>query len=418
MVATSIFSGRRCYTVSYCRTAGAAAGRGRQPGEQFCRGSCGPDSVVSGSSCQPIDKNRQGDGRAGRGGLYRAGEEDVNNLGRRNGIAARCRAIRRYISHTLRRSERAKGKGQFSKFGVADAARASCRRAPCRVKAIVAGRPKKAWRPPSRLQAPTCAILSNSAQVATMASSQRSSTFRGVPCCWRRTSGSSRYDGTGSLLCSLGGPVRRPPGPIFSCPARPSPDRVEAERVTHGKTASANRQRCRLFSLARRFATPSPIGTLYVTSPIGTLYVTSPIGTLYVTLIEATRPGPMANRVILHFDYDCFYASVVEHERPALKSLPLAIQQKQIVVTCNYEARRRGLHKLQLINEARRICPDVVIVLGEDLTRFRDASKDLYNFLRRFVWSGRVERLGFDEVWYVFALGLPLVAAGSLGLPG
>ena len=82
-----------------------------------------------------------------------------------------------------------------------------------------------------------------------------------------------------------------------------------------------------------------------------------------------------------------------------MKSLPLAIQQKQIIVTCNYEARRRGLHKLQLIREARKVCPDVIIILGEDLTRFRNASKDLYNFLRGFVWSQRVERLGFDEVF-------------------
>ncbi|KAG9185541.1 DNA polymerase iota [Alternaria panax] len=97
--------------------------------------------------------------------------------------------------------------------------------------------------------------------------------------------------------------------------------------------------------------------------------------------------------------YDCFYASVFEHENPALRSVPLAVQQKQIVVTCNYEARRRGLHKLQLISEAKKICPDVVIVLGEDLTRFRNASKQLYTFLRSFSWNARVERLGFDEVF-------------------
>lgn len=75
------------------------------------------------------------------------------------------------------------------------------------------------------------------------------------------------------------------------------------------------------------------------------------------------------------------------------------MQQKQIVVTCNYEARRRGLHKLQLIKEAKRLCPDVVIVLGEDLTRFRNASKDLYAFLKAFSWNSKVERLGFDEVF-------------------
>ncbi|MCJ1280753.1 hypothetical protein MMC26_000070 [Xylographa opegraphella] len=105
------------------------------------------------------------------------------------------------------------------------------------------------------------------------------------------------------------------------------------------------------------------------------------------------------DRLIIHFDYDCFYAAVFEAENPVLKSLPLAVQQKHIIVTCNYEARRRGLHKLQLINEARMTCPDVIIVLGEDLTRFRNASKELYAFLKSFVWSQKAERLGFDEVF-------------------
>ena len=41
----------------------------------------------------------------------------------------------------------------------------------------------------------------------------------------------------------------------------------------------------------------------------------------------------------------------------------------------------------------------MIIVLGEELGRFRDASKSLYRFLERFTWSGKVERLGFDEVF-------------------
>jgi DNA polymerase iota len=57
------------------------------------------------------------------------------------------------------------------------------------------------------------------------------------------------------------------------------------------------------------------------------------------------------------------------------------------------------LYKLQLVTEARKVCPDVVIVLGEDLTRFRNASKQLYAFLSSFSWNSRCERLGFDEVW-------------------
>ncbi|RFU27999.1 hypothetical protein B7463_g8331, partial [Scytalidium lignicola] len=104
-------------------------------------------------------------------------------------------------------------------------------------------------------------------------------------------------------------------------------------------------------------------------------------------------------RIIVHVDYDAFYASVFEAETPALRSVPLAVQQKQIIVTCNYKARQLGLRKLQLVSEAKKLLPDLVIVLGEELGRFRDASKALYNFLQSFAWSGKVERLGFDEVF-------------------
>lgn len=52
-----------------------------------------------------------------------------------------------------------------------------------------------------------------------------------------------------------------------------------------------------------------------------------------------------------------------------------------------------------LISEARRLCPDLVLRNGEDLTRFRDVSKRLWTFLRAHAWSRRVERLGLDEVF-------------------
>lgn len=57
---------------------------------------------------------------------------------------------------------------------------------------------------------------------------------------------------------------------------------------------------------------------------------------------------------------------------------------------------------MQRISEARQACPGVVIVLGEDLTRFRDASKELFLYLQGVVWGDRIEKLGFDEVGFVF----------------
>lgn len=114
---------------------------------------------------------------------------------------------------------------------------------------------------------------------------------------------------------------------------------------------------------------------------------------------NSLTPKRKDDRIIIHFDMDCFYASVFEAENPALKALPLAVQQKHIIVTCNYEARRRGLYKLQLISDAKKTCPDVIIVLGEDLTRFRDASKSLYHYLEAFSWNKKMEKLGFDEIF-------------------
>lgn len=98
-------------------------------------------------------------------------------------------------------------------------------------------------------------------------------------------------------------------------------------------------------------------------------------------------------------DYDCFYASVFENANPTLKGLPLGVKQKSILATCNYAARARGVKKLMLISEAQKVCPDLVIVNGEDLTPFRDVSKKLWSMLRSHSWNGRVERLGLDEVF-------------------
>jgi len=82
-------------------------------------------------------------------------------------------------------------------------------------------------------------------------------------------------------------------------------------------------------------------------------------------------------------------------ERPELRDKPLGIQQKNIVVTSNYVARARGVGKCCLVSDALRRCPDLVLVNGSDLTRYRRASARIHRLLTRF--SPLVERLGFDE---------------------
>ncbi|KAL2886231.1 DNA polymerase iota [Ceratocystis lukuohia] len=110
-------------------------------------------------------------------------------------------------------------------------------------------------------------------------------------------------------------------------------------------------------------------------------------------------PRRRDDRLILHFDYDCFYASVFEKHDPSLKSKPLAVRQKSIIATCNYVARARGVKKLSLLHDARKVCPDLVVVDGEDLTLFRKESKALYAVLASVSWNSKVERLGLDEVF-------------------
>lgn len=114
------------------------------------------------------------------------------------------------------------------------------------------------------------------------------------------------------------------------------------------------------------------------------IYTLQPFGTCYSSTSQ---------------DYDCFYAQVFENKTPALKSLPLGVRQKNCLSTCNYIARSRGLRKLMTVTEAKKMCPELVLVDGEDLTPFRDTSKVLYSFLKSHSWNQKVERLGFDEVF-------------------
>lgn len=57
------------------------------------------------------------------------------------------------------------------------------------------------------------------------------------------------------------------------------------------------------------------------------------------------------------------------------------------------------MRKLQLISDAIKLCPELVLADGEDLSAFRDVSKKLYGLLRSYSWNKKVERLGLDEIF-------------------
>jgi hypothetical protein len=100
------------------------------------------------------------------------------------------------------------------------------------------------------------------------------------------------------------------------------------------------------------------------------------------------RDDSLWGRSILHIDIDCFYVQCEEIDRGMRDGnreeldRPLAIGQKHIVVTCNYVARSRGVTKLMSKTDAMRICPDLRIVDGSDLRRYRTHSRTIYEAFR------------------------------------
>ena len=93
-----------------------------------------------------------------------------------------------------------------------------------------------------------------------------------------------------------------------------------------------------------------------------------------------------SSTAVICLDVDAFYAQtlLLKDENKKYKYKPFAVTQKHIVVTCNYPARAQGVKKLQLISEAREICPNLVLRSGEDLTPFRKTSKDIFNATKSF----------------------------------
>ncbi|XP_063151887.1 DNA polymerase iota isoform X2 [Candoia aspera] len=110
---------------------------------------------------------------------------------------------------------------------------------------------------------------------------------------------------------------------------------------------------------------------------------------------QAVPTGNAWNRIIVHLDLDCFYAQVEMNCNPEFRSKPLVVRQKHLVVACNYEARNVGVQRLMNVKEAKEKCPDMVLVNGEDLTKYREISCRVTALLKTF--TPLVERFGIDE---------------------
>jgi DNA polymerase-4 len=105
-------------------------------------------------------------------------------------------------------------------------------------------------------------------------------------------------------------------------------------------------------------------------------------------------------RKIIHCDCDCFYAAVEMRDNPALRALPVAVggraDQRGVVATCNYEARRYGIHSAMATAQALQRCPHLV-VLPPAMEKYRAASRQILAIYRDY--TELIEPLSLDEAY-------------------
>lgn len=116
-------------------------------------------------------------------------------------------------------------------------------------------------------------------------------------------------------------------------------------------------------------------------------------------------------RAILHVDMDAFFASIEQRDRPELRGLPVivggSVEQRGVVSTASYEARRFGVHSAMPMAEAHRRCPHGVF-LPVDMAKYRAVSRQIMEIFAQF--TPDVEALSLDEAF--------LDLSGSLRLFG
>lgn len=103
---------------------------------------------------------------------------------------------------------------------------------------------------------------------------------------------------------------------------------------------------------------------------------------------------------IIHCDCDSFYASIEERDNPALGGKPVAVgglpEQRGVVATCNYVARKFGIHSAMPSATARRRCVHLIIV-RPDMEKYRRVSRQVHTIFRRY--TEIIEPLSLDEAY-------------------
>jgi DNA polymerase-4 len=108
-----------------------------------------------------------------------------------------------------------------------------------------------------------------------------------------------------------------------------------------------------------------------------------------------------APRTILHVDLDAFFAAVEQRDNPALRGKPVIVggggpNERGVVSTASYEARKYGVHSAMPLRTAGRLCPHGIF-LPVDGRRYQQASRDVMAVLRRV--TPLVQAISIDEAF-------------------
>jgi len=104
-------------------------------------------------------------------------------------------------------------------------------------------------------------------------------------------------------------------------------------------------------------------------------------------------------KIIVHADMDAFYAAVEQLDNPELRGKPVLIgpnSNRGVVLTASYEAREFGCKSAMPVAEARRRCPQAIMVPPR-FDRYQQVSARMMEIFADF--SPRVEALSLDEAF-------------------
>lgn len=106
----------------------------------------------------------------------------------------------------------------------------------------------------------------------------------------------------------------------------------------------------------------------------------------------------LASLTIAHLDCDAFYAAVEKRDNPELNDKPLIIGggRRGVVATCCYIARTYGIHSAMPMFQARKLCPDAV-VLPPNMEKYSEVGQQIRSLMRDV--TPMVQPLSIDEAF-------------------